>query len=201
MSNTDAIITLSIKEAASDDQRVFLFHVQLGGEVVIANQSLSGEDSQAVREISKQYNPLFERHYAPGLISDDLKVLGGQLFDIWLASAWPTIAVRLQPGVRRVLVVASEVPDILNLPWELISPASGNFIGLDPKFTVRRLPKKDSLLASANTSLPPRPLRILFTRARQVLRRYLHRSTLRLPERRVATRVEPGGGVRRLGQP
>lgn len=162
MSNTDAIITLSIKEVASDDQRVFLFHVQLGAEVVAANLSLSVEDSQAVREISRRYNALFERHYAPGLISDDLKLLGGQLFEIWLASAWSTIAVRLQPGMRRVLVIASEVPEILNLPWELISPAGGNFIGLDPKFTVRRLPKGDSLLAAANASLPPRPLRILF---------------------------------------
>jgi tetratricopeptide (TPR) repeat protein len=162
MSNPDAIITLSIKEAASDDQRVFLVHVQLGGEVVAANQSLPVEDSQAVREISKQYNALFERHHAPGLISDDLKALGGQLFDIWLADAWPTIAARLQPGVRRVLVIASDVPEILNVPWELISPMGGNFIGLDPKFTVRRLPKKDSLLAGANISLPPRPLRILF---------------------------------------
>lgn len=162
MNSTEVVITLSIKEAANADRRVFVFHIQLGGEIVAADRSLSIEDSQAVREISKQYNASFERDYAPGLISDDLKVLGGQLFDIWLAKTWRTITARLQPGTRRVLVVASEVPEILNLPWELISPASGNFIGLDPKFTVRRLPKKDSRLAQANTFLPPRPLRILF---------------------------------------
>ena len=61
-----------------------------------------------------------------------------------------------------MLVIASDVPEILNLPWELIRVEGGNFIGLDAKFTVRRLPMKDSMLAKANTALPPRPLRILF---------------------------------------
>src|SRR6185295_15323704 len=84
------------------------------------------------------------------------------LFNRWLASVWPVITARLQPGAPRVLVIASDVPEILNLPWELIAADGSNFIGLDAKFTVRRLPKKDMLLAVANTQLPPRPLRILF---------------------------------------
>src|SRR2546421_11012645 len=101
MNSTEAIITISIKEAAGDDQPVFVFHVQLNGEVIAPDASLSLEDSQAVRELSNQYNALYEKHYAPGLISDDLKALGGQLFNFWLASAWPKISARLQPGARR----------------------------------------------------------------------------------------------------
>jgi len=162
MPNTEAVITLAIKEAAQDDQRVFLFHIQLNGEVIAPNQSLSPADSQAARDLSKQYNALYEKHRAPNLVSDDLRYLGGQLFNTWLASAWPTIITKLQPGTPRVLVIASDVPEILNLPWELIAADSSNFIGLDAKFTVRRLPKRDVLLAAANTQLPPRPLRILF---------------------------------------
>jgi tetratricopeptide (TPR) repeat protein len=162
MNNAEGIITLSIKEAANNEQPGFLFNVQLDREVIAPDQSLSLEDSQAALELSKQYNALYERHYAPGLISNDLRVLGGQLFNLWLKGAWPEIVARLQPGARRVLVIASVVPEILNLPWELICIESGNFIGLDSKFTIRRLPKKDSPLARANTSLPPRPLRILF---------------------------------------
>ena len=98
MTNADAIITISIKEAASGDERVFVFHVQLDGEVIAPDQSLSPEDSQAARELSDQYNALYEKHYAPGLVSDDLKVIGGQLFNLWLKDAWPKIAARLQPG-------------------------------------------------------------------------------------------------------
>jgi tetratricopeptide (TPR) repeat protein len=162
MNNTEAIITLSIKEVSNNDERVFLSHIQLDGKVIAPDESLSLEDSQAARELSNQYNALYERRYAPGLILDDLKLLGGQLFNLWLKRAWAEISARLKPGARRVLVIASVVPEILNLPWELICTESGNFIGLDPKFAVRRLPKKDSPLAQANTSLLPRPLRILF---------------------------------------
>jgi tetratricopeptide (TPR) repeat protein/CHAT domain-containing protein len=162
MPNTEAVITLAIKAAAQDDQRIFLFHIQLNGEVIAPNQSLSPADAQAARDLSKQYNALYEKHRAPNLVSDDLRYLGGQLFNTWLASAWPTIITKLQPGATRALVIASDVPEILNLPWELIAADSSNFIGLDAKFTVRRLPKKDVLLAAANTQLPPRPLRILF---------------------------------------
>jgi hypothetical protein len=162
MNNTEALITLSIKETPSDDQHVFFFHIQLDGQVIVANQSLSPEASEAVRELSRQYNALYEKHYAPGLVSNDLRAFGRQLFDTWLVSAWPTIKAQLQPGARRVLVIASEVPEILNLPWELISADGGNFIGLDAKFTVRRLPRKDAHLAPANNTLPPPPLRLLF---------------------------------------
>jgi len=162
MNNTEAVITLSIKETPSDDPRVFLFHIQVDGQVIAANQSLSPDASEAVRELSEQYNTLFEKHHAPGLVANNLRAFGRQLFDTWLASVWPAIKAQLQPGARRVLVIASEVPEILNLPWELISADDGNFIGLDAKFTVRRLPKKDAHLAPANKTLPPRPLRLLF---------------------------------------
>jgi hypothetical protein len=119
MPNTEAVITLAIKEAAQDDQRVFLFHLQLNGEVIAPTASLSSENSQAVRDLSKQYNALYEMRRAPNLVADDLRDLGEQLFNTWLASAWPAIAARVQPGTPRVLVIASDVPEILNLPWEL----------------------------------------------------------------------------------
>src|ERR1044071_1501794 len=102
MPNTEAVITLSIKEAAQDDQRVFLFHLQLNGEVIAPTASLSSEDSQAARDLSKRYNALYEMRRTPNLVADYLRDLGGQLFNTWLASAWPAIAARVQPGTPRV---------------------------------------------------------------------------------------------------
>ena len=162
MSHSEPLITLDIKEAGDGDGRVFLYEVQLDGEVIAANQTLSVADSQTVRELSQQYNALFERRYAPGLVSDDLKVIGGQLFNIWLKDAWPPIAARLQAGTRRALVIASEIAEILNLPWELLCPVAGDFVALDQRFTVRRLPQNGRPLGASSNELPPRPLRILF---------------------------------------
>jgi hypothetical protein len=56
----DAIITLSIKVAGTPPQSTFLFHVMVDGNVIASNQSLSPEESKAVREISRRYNALFE---------------------------------------------------------------------------------------------------------------------------------------------
>jgi len=161
MNHHEAIITLDIKEVGDGDGRVFVYQVQLNGEVIAANQALSVADSQTVRELSKQYNALFESRYAPRMVSGDLKVIGAQLFNIWLKAAWPQIAARLQAGARRALVIASEIAEVLNLPWELLCPAPGDFVALDQRFTVRRLPKNDWRLPEAGDELPPRPLRLL----------------------------------------
>lgn len=162
MNNHEAIITLTIKEAAAANQPVFLFHVQLDGEVIVNNESLSTDESQAARDLSAQYNALFERHDDPVLLQTELKVLGAELFNLWLKGAWPQISQRLKPGARRTLVIASDLADILNLPWKLIRPAADNFAGLDPKFTIRRLPSKDKSIAEFASALRPRPVRILF---------------------------------------
>lgn len=59
MNNHEAIITLSIKEANADKQPVFLFHVQLDGEVMINNKSLSPDESQSARDMSKRRSLIF----------------------------------------------------------------------------------------------------------------------------------------------
>jgi len=59
-------------------------------------------------------------------------------------------------------VIASEVPEVLNLPWELLRPPGGDAVGTDPNWGLRRYPRTDRPLPPFAGSLPPRPLRILF---------------------------------------
>jgi tetratricopeptide (TPR) repeat protein len=162
MPEQESTIVLSIRETGTPAQRAFLFHILVDGEVVASNQSLSPDESQAVRAFSRRYHALFEQRYAPRIAADNLKALGAELFNLWLAQAWGKIAAKVPSGARRLLVIASDVPDVLNLPWELLRPADGDFIGFDPKFSVRRLPWPDRPLAPFTGPLPPRPLRILF---------------------------------------
>ena len=49
-------------------------------------------------------------------------------------------------ALRRLLVSASNVSDVLNLPWELLRPLGRDFLGIDPRFSIRRLPSSGSEL-------------------------------------------------------
>ncbi|MEA2045027.1 MAG: hypothetical protein U9N48_00660 [Euryarchaeota archaeon] len=129
------VITLSIGESGSPPS--FNFHVFVDGEVVASNQSLLPDESKAVREISRRYNTLFEQRYRPQIAAEELNTLGTELFNLWLSRSWDKVKDQVPVGARRLLVIAS---DVLNLPWEQLRPPEGDFLGIDPKFSIRRLP-------------------------------------------------------------
>ena len=157
----DSIITLSIDEAGPPGQGVFLFHVMVDGEVVTSNQSLSPEESKAVREISRRYNGLFKGAFVPRLAAEKLAAIGSELFALWLAGSWEKIRAKVAQGSLRLLVIASDLPDVLNLPWELLRPPEGDFLGLDSKFSIRRFPRSGEQIQNFGGELRPRPLRLL----------------------------------------
>ena len=72
----DSIITLSVDEAGTPPQSTFLFHVMVDDTVVASNQSLSPDESKAVREISRRYNGLFEGGCMPKMAAEKLAALG-----------------------------------------------------------------------------------------------------------------------------
>jgi len=88
--------------------------------------------------------------------------LGAQLFALFLASSWEKIMAALPSGSTRFLTIASDSPEILNIPWELLRPPGGEFLGLDPLFAIRRLPGSEKKLESFSGELRARPLRLLF---------------------------------------
>jgi len=163
MSSQESTITLSVRETGTPTQRGFAYQALLDGKVLANNLSLSSQQAQAVCDFSRHYSELFEhRGQSPQIAADNLKALGAQLFDFWLAPVWDKVKAKVPSGARRLLVIASDVPDVLNLPWEILRPVDGDFIGLDGKFGIRRFPWPDRTLAPFAGELPPRPLRILF---------------------------------------
>ncbi len=156
-------ITLSINESGDRPNSTYLFHVFLDGKPLASNQSLSPSDSEKVREISRTFGTLFERGgLRPEKDAAAQRALGARLFSLWLAPVWDKIQEAMPSGSSRLLVIASEVPEILNLPWELLLPPEGEFLGIDPRFSIRRLPSSGKQLASFAGELRPRPLRLLF---------------------------------------
>lgn len=131
------------------------------GDVVASNRSLSPDDSKAVREISRRYNGLFEGGCAPKLAAEKLAALGAELFGLWLAGSWEKIGAKVASGSLRLLVIASDLPDVLNLPWELLRPPKDHFLGVDSKFSIRRFPRSGGQIPAFDGELRPRPLRLL----------------------------------------
>jgi hypothetical protein len=156
-------ITLSIKESGERPNTTYLFHVLLDEKALTSNQSLSLPDSQAVREISRSFGALFEQDGCrPEKDADAQRALGKQLFDLWLATSWEKIMAAVPVGSLRFLVIASDIPEILNLPWELLLPPDSDFLGINPLFRIRRFPSAAKQMASFTGELRARPLRLLF---------------------------------------
>ena len=155
-------ITLSIKESGAPPNSTYLFHISLDGHPILTNQSLSLPDSETVRQISRSFGSLFEQSCRPEMEAGAEAALGAQLFALFLASSWEKICSAVPSGSTRFLTIASDAPEILNLPWELLCPPGGEFLGLDPLFAIRRLPGSEKKLESFGGELRPRPLRLLF---------------------------------------
>ena len=159
----DPTITLSINESGDRSNSFYLFQVFLDGEPLTSNQSLSLSDSAAVREISREFGSLFEQGGCrPKNDASAQRELGARLFEQWLAASWEKIQEATPSGSIRLLVIASEAPEILNLPWELLLPHGGEYLGIDSRFAIRRLPCSGKMLAPFSGELRPRPRNIFF---------------------------------------
>jgi hypothetical protein len=168
-----SVISLSISEAGSPPSSTYQFQVNVNDEPVAGDQILSPEQAKAVRNLSGWYISLFEQIYAgshlqPKIAKEQQIALGRDLFDLWLAESWDEIEKKVPSSAHRMLVVASDAPDALNLPWEMLRLPKKlhlpdcDFIGFDPRFSVRRLPGADRQLEAFSGSLRPRPLRVLY---------------------------------------
>ena len=138
-----------------------------------------------MRVMSRRYSSLFEQSCRPELDAGAEAALGAQLFGLFLASSWEKIRAAVPTGSTRFLVIASEAPEILNLPWELMQPTGGDFLGLGPRFAIRRLPGSEKKLETFGGELSrffsrSEIRRILFKeRLRKKKVRYLCSKTVR----------------------
>jgi hypothetical protein len=155
-------ITLSIKESGEHPASTYHYHILLNGNPITSNQSLSLPESQAVCELSSSFAALFEGGCRPEKDAESQRALGRQLFDFWLVPSWEKIRAAVPVGSLSFLVIASEVPEILNLPWEILLPPNGDVFGIDPLFRIRRFPSFSRQMAHFSGELRPGPLCLLF---------------------------------------
>lgn len=152
-------LIISVSEAGTPAARIFSFKILVGGKV-LSEQSLSPVESQEVREISRQYSSLFEKGCRADTARDYFDILGRGLFHLFFEKSWA----KIEPKVTEAsgLVVASEVPDVLQLPWELLRLRGETAIGFSPDFNIRRLPRAADDLPAFSGALQAGPLRVLF---------------------------------------
>jgi tetratricopeptide (TPR) repeat protein len=155
----ESVITLQITMESTPSHNAFHYHILQDGRVIASNQSLSQTDTEAVYDVSRRYAMLFELFDTPALSNKAQEQLGKKLFKLWLATTWDKI--KIPAGFRRILVIASDMPDVLNLPWELMLPPDGDFLGVNPLFSIRRQPNMKEL-SKFNGDYRARPLRLLF---------------------------------------
>ena len=155
------VINLSVLESGAGMAAAYSYHLRLDAAVLASNQTLDTAQSRAVRELSHQYGELFEQQWVPQLAQGALAAIGSELFDLWLGPLWAQLSAQLKPVDQRVLVIASDRPAVLNLPWELLRPPGGEAIGADARWSLRRLPWAERQLDRVEAALPAGPLRVL----------------------------------------
>jgi tetratricopeptide (TPR) repeat protein len=170
---------ISISEAGTPAARTFSFKIIAGGQV-LAEQAISPVESQEVREISRQYSSLFERGCRADTARDYFDILGRGLFHLFFEDVWKEIEPKMAEASG--LVVASQVPEVLQLPWELLQLKDDAAIGFSPDFGIRRLPKAADDLSAFSGTLPPGPLRALFMACEPLDYEQEERSILRAME-------------------
>ncbi len=162
MPTTTSTLTLAVRELGTAPNRSLFFHVFLNDQVIAGNQALSVADAQKVCRFADEFNSLFEQLPVPPVTAERMKAYGEELFALWLGPVWDKIQPWPEPGGAGTLLIASDVPAVLNLPWEILRPPGGDPLGCDARYGIRRLPRSDPpRLTPSRGPLPPRPLRVL----------------------------------------
>jgi|GEM_PF-6240701 len=112
-----------------------------------------------VRRAVAQLMEAFESHRRPWIDPVALAEVGRRLHTTFLEPLGGDLRSRAADGPLRLVFTSTE-PDYLNLPWELLPGADGQFLVADARCTIRR-----STRTSLDASILPRvapPLRVLF---------------------------------------
>ena len=152
-------ITITVSEAGTAAARTFAYKILIEGNVV-AERTLNPVQTQQVLETASQYFSLLQ---GTGLAraKSYLPILRDGLIHLFLESSGQDFAAMILPGAR--LTVASSIPEVLQLPWELLHLSRQP--GGNESFGIIRLPKAAYGLIASSTKLSPGPLRVLFLAA------------------------------------
>jgi tetratricopeptide (TPR) repeat protein len=151
-------LQICISEAGTSAARSLACRIRTKEEL-LAERTLSPAASAEVRDISLQYISLFSKDCRAEEVGDYLRLLGDGLFRLFMEKDWEKIQAAVAAGAE--IVVASQIPEALQLPWELLRFAGSDAVGVDPRFSLRRSPK-EAPPSRFSGRLSPGPLRILF---------------------------------------
>jgi tetratricopeptide (TPR) repeat protein len=156
--SSESTVLLSVRDSGTPAARSYAFTILVDGKS-LDDRTLTPVESQEIGEISGQYQSLFDQscRYNP---TDYMEILGSGLFHLFFEVAWSQI--RSTASCCRVnLVVASDIPEVLILPWEIVRPPDGDMLGLDPSISILRLPERQNSLPQFKGQLLPGPLRVV----------------------------------------
>jgi len=154
-----AALTLRIEK--SDPSPSWIARWFVDGTAVGDAVSITGPQAQAVLDVGKRFLDLFvDRRGRPMADPEYLRAMGRTLFDTWLAPARDHLKPALDAPGPRDLILQTDNPALLDLPWELIEVVRGLPIGCDAGWSLRRasLGQMGSHFGPAR----PGPLRVLF---------------------------------------
>ncbi len=151
-------ITITVSEAGTAAARTFAYKILVDGNVV-AERILTPVQTQQVQEMASQYFALSQGAGVAGANSY-LSILSKGLFHLFLEAGWQDFKAMILPGGR--LAIASTIPEVLQLPWELLSLCDQ---GSSNGSSVIRLPRAADGLIAPMAALRPGPLRVLFLAA------------------------------------
>jgi tetratricopeptide (TPR) repeat protein len=150
-------ITITVTEAGTAFARTYACKIQIDG-TVLAEKTLTPVQTQQIQEIAFQYFSL-QKDAASSAAKDYLPILSNMLSQHFFKAGDQDISVLVSPGA--ILTVASPIPEVLQLPWELLQLPRAR----SAEISIIRLPGIESRLLAASSPPTPGPLRLLFLAA------------------------------------
>ena len=152
-------ITIIVSEAGTAAARTFAYKIQIEGNVV-SERILTPVQTAQVQELTLQYFALLEgagRHkYASA--KGYLPILRDGISHLFLEDGGRDLTSGISPGAR--LTVRSSIPEVLQLPWELLAHFSDKPGEYSDISVIRQPIAASAAVEKLNPS--PGPLRLLF---------------------------------------
>ena len=148
-------IVIEVWETGTAAAGTLEFRIAVEGEAIL-NRRLTPVETMEVREISAQYASLFSGGKKSNS-SSYLHLLGDGLFRLFIQPNWQELGPKILSGGR--MLVVSSIPQILQLPWELLRLPGDQAItiGLSDEFAVLRLPREWAPPTGSSLSAPSLP--------------------------------------------
>ena len=152
-------ITIIVSEAGTAAARTFAYKIQIDGNVV-SERILTPVQTAQVQELTQQYLSLLEGAGRHKYVSAKgyLPILRDGISHLFQMAAGRDLASWISPGAR--LTVRSSIPEVLQLPWELLSHFSDKPGEYGDISVIRQPIAASAAVEKLNPS--PGPLRLLF---------------------------------------